>query len=54
MVDRSSEIAGVEATLIRYTEASFNEAFGDVFAKMLLIGTQGTNLTPFSEGSATC
>jgi hypothetical protein len=53
-VDESAELKQVERTLLGYNDASFNKAFGAVFAKMLLIGTQGTTLTPFSEGSATC
>ena len=53
-VDQSAELKQVEKTLLAYNDASFNKAFGDVFAKMLLIGTQGTTLTPFSGGSATC
>jgi hypothetical protein len=54
VVDESPELKQVEQTLLGYNDASFNKAFGDVFAKMLLIGTQGTPLTPFSEASATC
>jgi hypothetical protein len=53
-IDQSAELKQVEQILLGHNEASFNKAFGDVFAKMLLIGTQGTTLTPFSEGSATC
>ena len=53
-VDQSAELKQVEKTLLGYNDASFNQAFGAVVAKMLLIGTQGTPLTPFSEGSATC
>ncbi len=51
--DESPEILAVEKTLLKFDDASFNKAFGDVFAKMLLIGTTA-ELTPYSEGATTC
>ena len=51
--DESPEIAAAEKTLLAFNDASFNKAFGEVYAKMLLIGTSA-KLTPFSEGAATC
>ena len=51
--DRSSEIAAVQKTLLAHTQKTFNQAFGQVYSKMLLIGTSA-NLTAFSAGYATC
>ena len=51
--DLSPAIVDAEKTLLSFNEASFNKAFGAVFAKMLLIGTSA-QLTPFSDGSTTC
>jgi hypothetical protein len=50
--DRSPAIAAVQKTLLAHTDATFNRAFGAVFAKMLEIGT--SNLTPLSTGAARC
>ena len=51
--DFSPAIVDAEKKLLSFNEASFNKAFGAVFAKMLLIGTSA-QLTPFSDGSTTC
>jgi hypothetical protein len=50
--DRSPEIAAVQSTFLAHTDATFNKAFGAVFAKMLEIGT--SNLTLLSPGAARC
>lgn len=48
--DLSPEIANVQKTLLSLNDEGFNRAFGDVYAKMLLIGTS-LQLTPFSDGA---
>ena len=53
-IDESVVLKNIEKKLLSHDEESFNKAFGDVFAKMLLIGTQGTKLKPFSKGSYKC
>ena len=50
--DRSPEIAAVQKALLAHTQKTFNQAFGDVYSKMLNIGT--SKLTIFSGGSARC
>lgn len=53
-IDESDALKTVEKKLLSYDNESFNKAFGKVFAKMLLIGTEGTKLYHFSDGSSKC
>ena len=53
-IDDSEALKTVEKQLLSYDRKSFNKAFGKVFAKMLLIGTEGTKLNHFSDGSSKC
>jgi len=53
-IDESNALKTVEKKLLGYDNESFNNAFGKVFAKMLLIGTEGTKLKHFSDGSSKC
>ena len=54
LLEQGGETGQANAPLISNNDTSFNKDFADVYAKVLLIGTETTGRVVLSEGSSTC
>jgi len=54
LLDQSGDTGKIEASVISNNNTSFIKDFADVYAKILLIGTNTTSRVLLSEGSSTC